>query len=68
MAITERLLTVKEVAEILRVSGQWVRAHANGSRRPVLKCVRLGKSVRFREADVQTLIDECNTMLEWQGK
>jgi excisionase family DNA binding protein len=51
----ERLLTVREVAESLRVSPGWVYDHANG-KRPVLPAVRLGSSLRFREAAIEAFI------------
>ena len=53
------ILTVKEVAELLRVSPNWVRQHATGKRRPVLPCIRIGGAVRFDAADVARLIEEC---------
>ena len=42
-----KLLTVSEVARWLSVSPSWVRDHATGRRRPVLPCIKLGKSLRF---------------------
>jgi len=53
------LLTVAEVASILRVSQGWIRDHASGRRRPVLPSVKLGKCLRFRREDVQNFIEEC---------
>ena len=53
------LLTTKEVASMLRVSCGWVRDHASGRRRPKMLCVKLGKAVRFRLADVYNFIEEC---------
>ena len=53
------LLTIKEVAEMLRVSTGWVRDHASGRRRPRLQCIKLGKAVRFRLTDVVSFIEEC---------
>jgi excisionase family DNA binding protein len=51
-----RLLTVKEVADWLRVPPAWVRAHADGKRRPVLPSIKLGRVRRFeREAIEQWL-------------
>jgi hypothetical protein len=52
----ERLLTAAEVAENLRVSTNWVHAHAEGKRKPVLPSVKLGKFRMFREADVQEFV------------
>jgi excisionase family DNA binding protein len=54
----ERLLTPKDVAEILGVSVAWVLDHSS-RRRPLLKSVKLGKAVRFRREDVEDLIREC---------
>lgn len=54
----ERLLTPKEVAEILSVSTAWVLDHST-RRRPHLPSVKLGKAVRFRRTDVEEFIREC---------
>lgn len=62
----EKLLTVEEVAAWLRVKPSWVRAHANGNRRPQIRSVKLGAHVRFRAEDVQHLIDECRAWSEQQ--
>lgn len=55
----EELLSAAEVARWLRVSRAWVFEHSNGRRRPHLPSVKLGKSVRFRPADVDAFIREC---------
>lgn len=47
------LYTYEQVAERLQVSVVWLRRQV--SRRTVA-CVRLGRSVRFTEANVQALI------------
>jgi excisionase family DNA binding protein len=57
----ERLLTPKEVAEILAVSPAWVLDHSS-RRRPHLRSVKLGKAVRFRATDVAQFIHECGRM------
>jgi excisionase family DNA binding protein len=57
----ERLLTPKEVAEILSVSVAWVLDHAS-RRRPLLPSVKLGKAVRFRREQVEEFIKECARM------
>jgi predicted DNA-binding transcriptional regulator AlpA len=57
----ERLLTPKEVAEILAVSPAWVLDHSS-RRRPHLPSVKLGKAVRFRAIDVAQFIHECARM------
>jgi excisionase family DNA binding protein len=55
----QRLLSSEEVAELFGVSRAWVLAHANGSRRPVLPSIKLGKVVRFNQSAVQRFIEEC---------
>lgn len=58
------LLSVREVAEILGVSCDWVRDHASGKRSPRLPAVKLGDSKKsrglwkFREEDVARFIEE----------
>jgi excisionase family DNA binding protein len=55
--VLEKLLDVFQVAELLAVSPDWVRSHANGNRQPALRCVSLGKLMRFRRADVEAFIE-----------
>jgi predicted DNA-binding transcriptional regulator AlpA len=55
----ERLLTAREVAQILRMSDAWVRDHATKRRRPFLPCVRFGKSIRFTREHVDIFIRQC---------
>jgi excisionase family DNA binding protein len=54
------LLTVKETAEILRISEQHIynttRRRAKGFSFPI-KPVRIGKNVRFRKKDVEEFIN-----------
>jgi len=52
---------VREVAEWLSISETWVRHHATGRRRPVLPCVRLGKALRFDEAEVAAWLKQMAT-------
>jgi excisionase family DNA binding protein len=52
-----RLLTVDQVAEILCVSPAWVRDHAT-RKQPRLKCVKVGKLLRFRMEDVEEFIGQ----------
>lgn len=56
----EILLTVEEVAKILRVSIGWVYDHANG-KRPALPAVRLGSALRFRESAIAAFIESLET-------
>lgn len=60
----EPLLTVREVAAMLQVSGSWVRQHANGRRRPYIACVKLGAAVRFRRSTVLAFIHEQETLAQ----
>lgn len=50
------LLTVEEVAEWLRVTPAWVRAHANGNRAPKLPSLKLGAHRRFRREAVEAFL------------
>jgi excisionase family DNA binding protein len=59
IASREALLSATEVAQWLGVSRAWVYEHSNGRRRPGSPSVKLGKSVRFRPADVERFIIEC---------
>jgi excisionase family DNA binding protein len=56
MAETDRLLTVREVAKILRVSPTWIYGHVNG-KRPALPAVKLGSAIRFRESSLIAFIE-----------
>lgn len=60
-AAPDRLLTPREVAEILAVSVAWVLDHSS-RRRPLLPSVKLGKVVRFRSEEVEEFIRECARM------
>lgn len=57
----EDILTVEEVAVMLRVSQHWVRAHASKNRRPYLPSFKAGKYVRFRRGSVR------DAVLKWQS-
>jgi excisionase family DNA binding protein len=62
--ISDKLLTVAEVAEWLSMKPSWVREHARKRRRPYLPCVDLGRVMRFRKADIEEFIQECRTVIE----
>lgn len=62
----KRLLDVEEVAEILGVSANWVRAHAAGRRLPRLPAIKLGYSDsrglwKFQAGDIENFIQEHRT-------
>jgi Helix-turn-helix domain len=52
----ESLMTVNETAEMLTVTPHWVRAHANGHRKPVLPSVKLGSLRRFEPEAIREFI------------
>jgi hypothetical protein len=60
--VIEHLLTVAQVAGILRVSRSWVIDHATGRRRPYLKSIKMGKCRRFLPHDVEEFIRQCQTL------
>jgi excisionase family DNA binding protein len=55
----DRLLTVQEVAELLRVPVSWVyeRTRRRGDKQ--LPHMKMGKYLRFRRADVLGWLDSC---------
>ncbi len=53
---TEKLLTVAEVAKMLRVSEAWIRSHSNGGSNPQIPVVRMGACRRFRRATIEKFI------------
>ena len=62
--MVERLLNAREVASRLNVSIAWVLAHANGKRLPLIPSVKLGRSVRFRERDIEAFIERSVRAME----
>jgi len=52
----DELLTVAEVAALLRVSEAWVRDHAT-RKQPRLPAIKLGKLLRFRRGDVMEFLE-----------
>lgn len=53
-SVPDRLLDADEVAAILSLSPEWVRARA---RTGDLPCVRLGRYVRFQRAAIQAYVE-----------
>lgn len=51
----EKLLTIKELAEILNVTPQTVYLWTTGGKGP--KALRVGRSIRFRRSDVNAWLD-----------
>ncbi len=49
---SEELLTVHEVADLLRVPVSWVYDHTRSDYRDRLPCVKVGKYLRFFAADI----------------
>ena len=54
--MSDRLLTAAEVAEMLSVPRSWVLESARSG---ALPCIKLGRYVRFDEADVRAWLDSC---------
>ena len=52
------LLTAADVARWLQVSRAWVSQHACGKRRPIIPSVKMGKTRRFRQEDVERWLRE----------
>ena len=50
------LLTVEEVAQLLRVPRSWVYEHARPTSKPWLPHLKLGKYLRFRREDIDNFI------------
>jgi predicted DNA-binding transcriptional regulator AlpA len=53
----ERLLTVPEVAALLRVPVSWIYDHVRPGCRDPLPRLKLGKYLRFRSCDIAAYID-----------
>jgi excisionase family DNA binding protein len=51
----DRLLTARDVADMLAVSERWVREHTRGG---FIPHIRLGRNVRYRREAVLSWIDE----------
>jgi len=50
------LLTVSEVARLLKVPKSWVYDHVRPFARPLLPHVKLGKYLRFRRQDLEDFL------------
>ncbi len=53
----ERLLTVEELAELLKVPATWIYSRTRARSVNRLPGLRLGKYWRFREADIVTWLE-----------
>lgn len=56
--VLQQLLTVADIARWFKISRGWVFDHAAGRRQPILPSVKLGKSLRFREEEVNCWLAE----------
>jgi len=54
----DAVLSGEQVAVWLLVEPSWVRAHANGNRRPTLPSIKMGKFQRFFKGDVTRFLRE----------
>jgi len=63
-SVFSSLLTVQEVAELLRVSPDWVRSHATRSN-PRLPAIKMGTAkgspLRFRLSDILEFVEKWTT-------
>lgn len=53
----DEVLTVGEVAKMIRQTPAWVRAHSNKNRRPYLPGMKMGKYRTFRRSTVLAWMD-----------
>jgi predicted adenylyl cyclase CyaB len=53
--MSDKLMTVKETADFLKVHWQTVRNYINSGK---IKAVKVGKNVRIRESELQSFIDD----------
>lgn len=58
VVVEKEILTVEEVAAWLRVSKAWVRAHANGNRRPLLPSIKMGAHRLFLREQIRQFLSE----------
>ncbi len=54
---SDLLLTVSEVARLLKVPKSWVYDHVRPSAQPLLPHAKLGKYLRFRRQDIEDFLD-----------
>jgi excisionase family DNA binding protein len=57
MQNADLLLTVSEVAQVLKVPRSWVYDHVRPSSSPVLPHLKLGKYLRFRRRDIEDFLE-----------
>ena len=53
--LSGRLLTAKEVGELLQLNASWV---LDAARRNAIPHIRLGRYVRFRRIDIETWLSD----------
>ena len=56
-----RLLTVKEVADLLQVPESWLYSHSRTRSKDRIPAVKVGKYVRFNQDDVTEWIERHKT-------
>jgi predicted DNA-binding transcriptional regulator AlpA len=54
-----KLLNAQQVAKQLGTSVTWVLHHAAGMYKPQIPSIKMGKNVRFRQADIDAFIEHC---------
>jgi excisionase family DNA binding protein len=58
--VSDRLLTARQVADLLAVPESWVREHSRG-KDAAMPHVRLGRHVRYDRADVLAWVESCKS-------
>ena len=64
---TDALLTVHEVAEILKVPVSWVYEHTRPGCRDPLPSIKVGKYLRFSAADILDFIERMRAKNHHRG-
>lgn len=55
----QELLTVDEVAQMLRVPASWVYARTSGESADKLPFLKIGRHLRFRRAEIEHWLESC---------
>lgn len=55
----QELMTVEEVAQMLRVPASWVYARTSGESADKLPFLKIGRHLRFRRAEIEKWMESC---------
>ena len=59
-AMFQELMTVEEVAQMLRVPCSWVYARTSGESADSLPFLKIGRHLRFRRAEIEHWLESCH--------